>query len=187
MITSTVPVLASFSNNGRTITLDPPPAAAGADDDIAASPAGPTAGPQLRLHLRPPRVLPTRRALPTHRLAGAAALLRGGRCQPRRRRARRCADRPNGGKRCHAGLCAASPPGTRQPWTAHASGPRCRYHSDPGPAGQRANAAAPAIYVCVHAASQGTGVRLYTALTARAERMPVRFLIGIPRRLRLRR
>ena len=28
------------------------------------------------------------------------------------------------------------------------------------------NAAAPAIYVCVHAASQGTGVRLYTALTA---------------------
>ena len=34
------------------------------------------------------------------------------------------------------------------------------------------NAAHPAIYICLHAASQGSGVRLYTALAARGRRGP---------------
>ena len=49
VITSTVPVLASFSNNGRTITVGPPPATATATATVAQiSPTAQTPPPVLR-------------------------------------------------------------------------------------------------------------------------------------------
>ena len=39
-----------------------------------------------------------------------------------------------------------------------------RIRPSPGPEASQTNGAHPAIYICLHAASQGSGVRLYTAL-----------------------
>jgi N-acetylmuramoyl-L-alanine amidase len=162
VITSTVPVLASFSNNGRTITVGPVAAAATAGQ--VSPPAVPAPAPLPALVTAPAPVAPASVATPPalsppHYFA--------------------VVDASHGGDERGAALTEqmvekdvtlAFARLLRQELDSR--GLRTLLVRDADTAltlDQRAamaNAAAPVIYVCVHAASQGSGVRLYTGLTA---------------------
>jgi N-acetylmuramoyl-L-alanine amidase len=160
VITSTVPVLASFSNNGRTITVGSQPGAASAS--AAATPA-PISPPALAAPApaAPPGVatVPVPVSSAPHYFA--------------------VVDASHGGDERGAALTEqiaekdvtlAFARLLRQELDSR--GLRTLLVRDADSTltlDQRAaitNAAAPAIYLCVHAASQGTGVQLYTALNA---------------------
>lgn len=150
VINSTVPVLASFSNNGRTITVGPPPSA--------------TTAPPLA-----PPLAPAPPARPTS-VANAPI--------PAATRYFAVVDASHGGDERGAALTEQM--AEKDVTLAFARllrqeldtrGLRTLLVRDTDTTltlDQRAtmtNSAAPAIYLSVHAASQGTGVRLYTALT----------------------
>jgi N-acetylmuramoyl-L-alanine amidase len=149
IISSTVPVLASFSNNGRTITIEPPASAA------TAAPMPPLGMPPVV----PPGVASTASPDTAHYFA--------------------VVDASHGGDERGAALTEQM--AEKDVTLAFARllrqeldrrGLRTLLVRDadttltPDQRATMTNAAAPAIYFCVHAASQGTGVRLYTALTA---------------------
>lgn len=151
VITSTVPVLASFSNNGRTITVEPPSAAAAAAQIAPPAAPVPAAGPVIVANAPVPAA--------TQYFA--------------------VVDASHGGEERGAALTGqlaekdvtlAFARLLRQELDSR--GLRTLLVRDADitlTLDQRAtttNSAAPAIYLSVHAASQGTGVRLYTALTA---------------------
>ena len=155
VIDTTVPLLAAFSNNGRTITIEPAAAAA-----TPALPAAPPAAPVST----PPSAVPAMVASPP--ASGAPHYFA-------------VVDASHGGDERGAALTEQL--AEKDVTLAFARllrqeldnrGLRTLLVRDGDStltADQRAtftNAAAPAIYVCVHAASQGTGVRLYTALIA---------------------
>ncbi|SPE45475.1 Cell wall hydrolase/autolysin [Candidatus Sulfotelmatobacter sp. SbA7] len=158
VISSTVPVLASFSNNGRTITVGPPPTA-------AATPA--TAAPALQ----PPALAPVPVA------AGPASV--GNAPVAAAAPYFAVVDASHGGEERGAALTEQL--AEKDVTLAFARllrqeldnrGLRTLLLRDADTTltlDQRAamtNSASPAIYLSVHAASQGTGVRLYTGLTA---------------------
>jgi N-acetylmuramoyl-L-alanine amidase len=154
VITSTVPVLASFSNNGRTITVGPPPPAAA----VTAVPRVLPAAPGLALAPAPPASTAAPASGALHYFA--------------------VVDASHGGEERGAALTEQM--AEKDVTLAFARllrqelnnrGLRTLLVRDADTSltlDQRAamtNAAAPVIYVCVHAASQETGVRLYTGLS----------------------
>jgi N-acetylmuramoyl-L-alanine amidase len=156
MITSAVPVLASFSNNGRTITIEPP---------SSATTATQTVPPVAPVPASPP-VKPTSPAIATAPVTAATQYFA-------------VIDASHGGDERGAALTEQI--AEKDVTLAFARllrqeldrrGLRTLLLRDADTTltlDQRAtmsNVAAPAIYVCVHAASEGTGVRLYTSLTA---------------------
>ena len=153
VITSSVPVLASFSNNGRTITVEPPPAAATTTAQ-ASQPSVPA--PAVAAAVSVPNPPPSGTS---HYFA--------------------VVDASHGGD--ERGAALSEQMAEKDVTLAFARllrqeldsrGLRTLLVRDADTTltlDQRAtltNAAAPVIYVCVHAASQGTGVRLYTGLMA---------------------
>ncbi len=147
-ITATVPVLASFSNNGRTITVGPPPTAAqvsattvtpeGAVPASAANAPGP-AGAHYFAVVDASHGGEERGAALTEQMAEKDVTLAFARLLRQELNSR--------------GLRTLL---VRDADTTLTLDQRAAM----------TNVAAPVIYVCVHAAAQGTGVRLYTALTA---------------------
>ena len=87
-----VPLFASFSNDGRTITITPAPQAA------AHAPVR-RPSPQSRRLPGRSKAPPRYPAAPATSVAPVGAIFRGRGCKPRRRRTRRGAQRPTGGKR----------------------------------------------------------------------------------------
>lgn len=157
VITSTVPVLASFSNNGHTITVGPPPAAT-----VQISPAAQTPEPAA-LAPAPATAAPTNVASPPPSAAPHYFAV---------------VDASHGGDERGAALTdqmaekdvtLAFARLLRQELDSRGLRTLLVRDADttltPDRRATMTNAASPAIYVCVHAASQGTGVRLYTALT----------------------
>ncbi len=153
VITSTVPMLASFSNNGRTITVGPPPTATA------------TAATTAQIS-QPAAIAPAPVAVASPPAPGAPRYFA-------------VVDASHGGEERGAALTdqmaekdvtLAFARLLRQELDSR--GLRTLLLRDADSTltlDQRAamtNAAGPVIYVCVHAASQGTGVRLYTALAA---------------------
>jgi N-acetylmuramoyl-L-alanine amidase len=159
VITSTIPVLASFSNNGRTITVGPPhPAAA-----VTAVPRVLPAAPAPAIALAPAPAPPPSAAEPAPGAPHYFAVV----------------DASHGGD--ERGAALAEQLAEKDVTLAFARllrqeldsrGLRTLLVRDADATltlDQRAvmtNSAAPVIYICVHAASQGTGVRLYTGLSA---------------------
>lgn len=146
LVSGTVPLMASFSNNNRTITIASPPAA------IASEP--PRTEPQ-----------PASPPSPTSNPAGA----------PHRYFA--VIDASHGGSETGAELgdqllekdvTLAVARDLRQELAArHLTAWLLRENDAAMTTDQRAsltNAAHPAIYICIHASSQGTGVRIFTSL-----------------------
>jgi len=140
----TVPLMASFSNSNRTITIAPPPAA------VAAEPPKP-----------PPPSSPSITAGPTGTARRYFAVI----------------DPSHGGSESGAELgdrllekdvTLAVARDIRQELAArHLTSLLLRETDAALTTDQRAsltNAAHPAIYVCIHASSQGTGVRIFTSL-----------------------
>jgi N-acetylmuramoyl-L-alanine amidase len=170
VITGTVPLLASFSNNGRTIIVGPPPTAA-----VATPPAPPAATTQI-----PPAAVPGQ--APAAAPPAAATVATPPPATPPAPSAPHyfaVVDASHGGEERGAALTEqiaekdvtlAFARVLRQELDSR--GLRTLLVRDADTTltlDQRAtmtNAAAPVIYVCVHAASEGTGVRLYTGLTA---------------------
>ena len=151
VVNTTVPVLSSFSNNGRTITLEPPPPAATAAQIAPPVAPAPSAGPASVANAPIAAVTPyfavvdashggdERGAALTGQLAEKDVTLAFARLLRHELESR----------------------GLR---TLLVRDGDITLTLD-----QRAtitNAAAPAIYLSVHAAAEGTGVRLYTNLTA---------------------
>ena len=170
VITSTVPLLASFSNNGRTITVGPPPVAATAAQappPVASAPASPpTAAPASASS-----------SVPAPAPAGPASL--AGVPISNAPRYFAVVDASHGGD--ERGAALADQMAEKDVTLAFARvlrheldnrGLRTLLIRDADTTltlDQRAtmtNATAPVIYLCVHATSEGTGVRLYTGLTA---------------------
>jgi N-acetylmuramoyl-L-alanine amidase len=170
VITSTVPLLASFSNDGRTITVGPPPVAATAaqaSPPAAAAPASLSAPPTAPATASVPAVAP---AVPT---SGAGAPVSGA------LHYFAVVDASHGGDERGAALTDLI--AEKDVTLAFARllrheldsrGLRTLLVRDSDTTltlDQRAtmtNAAAPVVYLCVHAASEGSGVRLYTGLRA---------------------
>ena len=150
VVSSTVPVMASFSNDGRTITIAPPPAAT-AQTQVLQPAGAPSATPANSLN-------PIPSSAPRYFAVVDAA---------------------HGGTERGAALTAQMPEkdvtlafarSLRQQLEAHGLSTLLLRDGDTTlTADQRAsltNSAGPAIYLCLHATSQGTGVRLYTAVTS---------------------
>ena len=91
-------------------------------------------------------------------------LLRRRRCRARRRRQRRSSQQHAHGKRHHCRSRPQPASGTRKPWHLHSGAARFRHQPHARPARLFANASHAAIYIALHAASSGRGVRIYTAL-----------------------
>ncbi len=151
VITASVPVLASFSNNGRTITVEPPPSAATAAQIAPAVAPAPPVGPAIVTNAPVPAAIQyfavvdashggdERGAALTEQLAEKDVTLAFARLLRQ--------ELDNRGLRTLL---------VRDADTTLTLDQRAAM----------TNSAAPAIYLSVHAASQGTGVRLYTGLTA---------------------
>ena len=152
-----VPLFASFSNDGRTITITPAPQSAPSAQAPVAPPAVAPGGP-------PPQVLPQAAASAPRRLRAPAQYFV-------------VVDASHGGDERGAALSdqlaekdvtLAFGLRLRQQLQAHGISTLVLREGDATMSlDQRANmtnAAHPAIYICLHATSQGTGVRLYTAL-----------------------
>lgn len=150
-ITSTVPLLASFSNNGRTITIEPPPAA------TAAAPSPPPMPPPGTAPVAPPGAASPVSLAPAHYFA--------------------VVDASHGGDERGAALTEqmaekdvtlAFARLLRQELDSRGLRTLLLRDADSTLTLDRraaiTNAASPVIYLCVHAASQATGVRVYTAL-----------------------
>ena len=150
-----VPLFASFSNNGRTITITPAPQPQASAQAPAAPPAVAPGG--LPPQLLPGTVMPATVAGPAHYVV--------------------VVDASHGGDERGAALSDQLAEkdvtlafGLRlgQQLQAHGISTLVLREGDATMSlDQRANmtnAAHPAIYICLHAISQGTGVRLYTAL-----------------------
>jgi len=154
VVSSAAPVLASFSNNGRTITVEPPPVAATPSQVVASATPAPAAPPASVANAPVQAVAPyfavvdaghggdERGAALTDQLAEKDVTLAFARLLHHELESR--------------GLHTLL---VRDADTTLTLDQRATM----------TNAAAPAIYVCVHAASQGPGVRLYTALTTPGE------------------
>lgn len=154
LITTTVPVLASFSNNGRTITIEPPASAATA---IPISPSG-TVSPVMPPPGIPP-VIPPSAARPNTMHYFAVVDASHGGDERGAALTEQMAEKDV--TLVFARLLRQELNGRGMP-TLLVRDADTTLTTD-----QRAtitNTAAPAIYVCVHASSQGTGVRVYTAL-----------------------
>jgi len=164
VITSTVPVLASFSNNGHTITVGPPRATATATATVT------QISPNVQT---PPPLSPVPPPLP----APPATVATPSPSAPPHYFA--VIDASHGGDERGAALSdqmvekdvtLAFARLLRQELNGRGLLTLLVRDADttltPDRRATMTNAAAPAIYVCVHATSQGTGVRLYTALTA---------------------
>ena len=175
VITSTAPVLASFSNDGRTITVGPPPAAAAPAAAAAPVPAPVAVAPALAP--APPSATAAVPASVVNPPASVAPHYFA------------VVDASHGGDERGAALTEqmaekdvtlAFARLLRQ--ELNSRGLRTLLVRDADTTltlDQRAtmtNTAAPVIYVCVHAASQGSGVRLYTGLTASGGGNAGRFL-----------
>lgn len=156
IVSSSVPVMASFSNNGRTITLEPPPSVA------TAAPISPPAS----LAPVPPLPAPTA-------LASAASPP-----APGAPHYFAVVDASHGGDERGAALTEqmaekdvtlAFARLLRQELDGRGLRTLLVRDADttltPDQRATMTNSAAPLIYVCIHAASQGTGVRLYTVLS----------------------
>ncbi len=154
VVNSAVPLMASFSNDGRTITVGPPAAAA------PASAAAPAAKPQL------PTVSNAGAPTPASAPPGPALL-----------RYFAVVDASHGGDERGAALTdqiaekditLAMARSLRQALVARGLATLLVRDADITlSTDQRAaiaNGAAPAIYICIHASSEGHGVRLYTAI-----------------------
>ncbi|MGH9499367.1 MAG: N-acetylmuramoyl-L-alanine amidase [Terriglobales bacterium] len=162
VITSTVPLLASFSNNGRTITVGPPPAVGAAGAATAQlSPApqpSPPAVPAPGVPPAPPGSIATPSTSSAPHYFAVVDASHGG-----DERGAALAD-----QLAEKDVTLAFARLLRQELDSR--GLRTLLVRDGDTTltlDQRAtitNGAAPVIYLCVHAASQGTGVRLYTAL-----------------------
>jgi N-acetylmuramoyl-L-alanine amidase len=159
VISSSVPLLASFSNNGRTITIEPPPSAGTVAQTVPQT-AQPTAPPVAPA---PPAAPPNVVSAPVPAAAPYFAVV----------------DASHGGEERGAALTGemAEKDVTLQfarllRQELDSRGLRTLLVRDGDNTltlDQRAtmaNSAAAAIYLSVHAASQENGVRLYTALTA---------------------
>jgi len=155
VVSSSVPLIASFSNDGRTITIGPPL-------QTAAAPAAPASTPA-----QPPSVAGTTTTTPAQALPTPST--------PRHYFA--VIDPSHGGEERGAALTdqiaekdvtLALARRLRQELEARGISTLLLRNDDSTlTLDQRAsltNSAHPAIYICVHAASQGTGVRVYTAL-----------------------
>ena len=150
-----VPLFASFSNNGHTITITPAPQSAPSAQAPVAPPAVAPGGPAPQV--LPGTVMPAPVASPAHYFV--------------------VVDASHGGDERGAALSDQLAEkdvtlafGLRlgQQLQAHGISTLVLREGDATMSlDQRANmtnAAHPAIYICLHATSQGTGVRLYTAL-----------------------
>ena len=150
-----VPLFASFSNNGRTITITPAPQPAPSAQAPAAPPAVAPGGPVPQV--TPGTVVPAEASSPVQYFV--------------------VVDASHGGDERGAALSdqlaekdvtLAFGLRLRQQLQAHGISTLVLREGDATMSlDQRANmtnAAHPAIYICLHATSQGTGVRLYTAL-----------------------
>ncbi|MFZ0284111.1 MAG: N-acetylmuramoyl-L-alanine amidase [Terriglobales bacterium] len=164
MVNSTVPVLAMFTNNGRTITIEPPPPA----PTTAVTPAVPPAvspSPRSTPSLSSPLpATPTPAVSPAVPIAAVPSYFA-------------VVDASHGGEERGAALTnqlaekdvtLAFARLLRQELNSRGLSTLLVRDADTTVTlDQRAaiaNAAKPAIYICVHAASEGTGVRLYTAM-----------------------
>jgi N-acetylmuramoyl-L-alanine amidase len=168
VITSTVPLLATFSNNGRTIIVGPPPTAAAATTPASTPTAAQISPPAVPAQASAPATASPAVATPSAANAptsGAPHYFA-------------VVDASHGGEERGAALTEqlaekdvtlAFARLLRQELDSR--GLRTLLVRDADSTltlDQRAtltNAASPVIYVCVHAASEGTGVRVYTALT----------------------
>jgi N-acetylmuramoyl-L-alanine amidase len=153
VVSTSVPLMATFSNDGRTITVAPP--AATAPPSATAPPAKPQ--PPTVSNAGPPTVAPT----PTAPLLHYFAVV----------------DASHGGDERGAALTdqiaekditLAMARSLRQALVARGLATLLVRDADVTlSTDQRAaiaNGAAPAIYICIHASSEGHGVRLYTAI-----------------------
>jgi N-acetylmuramoyl-L-alanine amidase len=155
VVASSVPLMASFSNNGRTITVEPPSQPIATAPAATATPA--TATPSATTTTMPPSPVSSTHFTP--------------------RRYFVVVDPSHGGEERGAALTEQ----VAEKDVTLALGRRLRQELEARGIStlllregdstlsldQRAsltNSAHPAIYICVHAASQGTGVRVYTAL-----------------------
>jgi N-acetylmuramoyl-L-alanine amidase len=166
VITSTVPVLASFSNNGRTITVGPPPVVATATQatpPVVSAPASAPAAAPASSFVPAPAAPASVTSVPISSAPHYFAVV----------------DASHGGD--ERGAALADQMAEKDVTLAFARllrreldnrGLRTLLIRDADTTltlDQRAtmtNAASPVIYLCVHATSEGTGVRLYTGLTA---------------------
>jgi N-acetylmuramoyl-L-alanine amidase len=150
-----VPLFASFSNNGRTITITPAPQPAPSVQAPVVTPAGAPGGPAPQV--LPGAVVPVTASSPVQYFV--------------------VVDASHGGDERGAALSdqlaekdvtLAFGLRLRQQLQAHGISTLVLREGDATMSlDQRANmtnAAHPAIYICLHATSQGNGVRLYTAL-----------------------
>jgi N-acetylmuramoyl-L-alanine amidase len=160
VITSSVPVLASFSNDGRTISVGPPPAAAPTTTTAAqSSPPAQTPPPAVPAPAPiPPASVPGPPPTSTPHYFAVVDASHGG-----DERGAALSD-----QLVEKDVTLAFARLLRQELDSRGLRTLLIRDADttltPDQRATVTNAATPAVYVCVHAASQGTGVRLYTAL-----------------------
>jgi len=162
VVTGTVPLLAVFSNDGRTITIAPSTAAVA----VAPKPIAPTPAPAIE-HTPPPATSPV--ATPAVMAPVAAS--------PAVTHYVAVVDASHGGDERGAALTEtiaekdvtlAMARSLHQELVARGLATMLVRDADvtltSDQRGSMANSAGAAIYICIHASSEGRGVRLYTAL-----------------------
>ena len=133
-VNATIPVIASFSRDGRTVTISPTASSAAATTTPPASqPATPAASASSTPATPAASAQPTP-ASPSASPPAASPLLCRGRRQPWRRRSRRDSQQHAHGKRCHRRISPQPAPGTREPRHSHPGAARLRRQPFPRPA-----------------------------------------------------
>jgi N-acetylmuramoyl-L-alanine amidase len=151
-VNSTSPVMASFSNNGRTITIGPPPSPSATVAQTPAPAKTPSSAPET------PQLLATTAAPAVHRYFAVVDASHGG-----DERGAALSD-----QLAEKDVTLAFARYLRQELESRGMPTLLVRNADVtiglDPRAAMANAAQAAIYLCVHAASQGNEVRLYTAM-----------------------